>query len=334
MNYNRRKFIQNSLATSIGIPLLAQNIWANSLPNNQDIKISLQCFSFAGKLLNGKMDILDFPKQVRENFNLSAAEYWNVPLMQKRKDPKFIQELNKRTADYGLENTIMLVDLFDVETRVSKSICDLNPKKRLEAIEEHKEWLEVAKSIGCNSIRVNLWSEGMTATEVKDISEESLNALLEYSSSLDLSIVIENHGGFTSDASWLVDLIRRINHPNLGTLPDFGSLNFCLEKASSNDKGVFNTECVKYYDKYKGVEEMLPFAKGISAKATHFDSNGEELSTDFKKMLDLIKLSSFKGYIAIEYEGSIMEMYGKNPSDFLPSNEGIVATKDLIEKYL
>lgn len=334
MNYGRRKFIHNSLVTSIGVPLLTQNLWANSLLGEQDIKISLQCFSFASKLLSGKMDILDFPKRVREDFNLQAAEYWNIPLAQKRRDPNFIRELNKRTADYGLENTIMLVDLYDLTTRQSKSICDRDPKKRTEAIEEHKKWIDVAKSIGCSGIRVNLWSEGMSSDEVKKISEEALNRLLEYSSPLGLSIIIENHGGFTSDAGWLVDLIKQVNHPSLGTLPDFGSLNFCVEKAPSDGKGNFNTDCIQYYDKYKGVKEMLPFAKGISAKSTRFDSNGEDINTDFKRMLKLIKASSFKGYIAIEYEGSMMQIYGKNPSDFLPSDQGIRATKALIEKYL
>ena len=115
------------------------------------------------------MSILEFPKFVREDFNLEAAEYWNLPLIQRRCDPKFIKELNQRTSDFGLENTILLVDLIDPKTRESRSICAADPKTRTQAVEEHKEWIDVAKSIGCSSIRVNLWSEGMSATEVKKL---------------------------------------------------------------------------------------------------------------------------------------------------------------------
>ena len=225
-------------------------------------------------------------------------------------------------------------DLFDLKTRESKSICDKDPKIRNEAIEEHKEWIDVAKSIGCSSIRVNLWSEGMSAEEVKNISEEGLGKLLEYSSTLDMSIVIENHGGFTSDAAWLVDLMKSINHPNLGTLPDFGTLNFCIERAQPREEEMYSPNCLNQYDKYKGVEEMLPYAKGISAKSINFDNNGNETNTDFERMIKLIKSSSFEGYMAIEYEGALMQMFGRDPSDYLSSNDGILATKKLIEKYI
>ena len=334
MNQDRRKFIQNTLALSLGISFISHELWSHSQFLNDKIKISLQCVSFANTLMNGKMSILEFPRVVREDFNIQGAEYWNIPMIQKRRDSKFIKELNKKTSDYGLENTLMLVDLFDLKTRESKSICDKDPKIRNEAIEEHKEWIDVAKSIGCSSIRVNLWSEGMSAEEVKNISVEGLGKLLEYSSTLDMSIVIENHGGFTSDGAWLVDLMKSINHPNLGTLPDFGTLNFCVERAQPREEEMYSPNCLNQYDKYKGVEEMLPYAKGISAKSINFDNNGNETNTDFERMIKLIKSSSFEGYMAIEYEGALMQMFGRDPSDYLSSNDGILATKKLIEKYI
>ena len=334
MNQDRRKFIQKTLTLSLGMPFISHELWSHSQFLNDKIKISLQCVSFANTLMNGKMSILEFPRVVREDFNIQGAEYWNIPMIQKRRDSKFIKELNKKTSDYGLENTLMLVDLFDLKTRESKSICDKDPKIRNEAIEEHKEWIDVAKSIGCSSIRVNLWSKGMSAEEVKNISEEGLGKLLEYSSTLDMSIVIENHGGFTSDGAWLVDLMKSINHPNLGTLPDFGTLNFCIERAQPRKEEMYSPNCLNQYDKYKGVEEMLPYAKGISAKSINFDNNGNETNTDFERMIKLIKSSSFEGYMAIEYEGALMQMFGRDPSDYLSSNDGILATKKLIERYI
>ena len=335
MIINRRKFVKKTLAAASIAPFFSNNLLSNLNLIEKDIKISLQCVSFANKLMSGEMSILDFPKIVRDDFDIEAAEYWNIPFLKKRSDSNFIKEMNKRTSDNGLKNTIMLVDLFDLKKRESKSISHLDKSKRIEAIEEHKRWIEFAKSIGCESIRLNLWTKEKDPLEVKKVSQEGLNQLLEYSTKMNMSIVIENHGGFTSDAGWLVDLIQSVNHPRLGTLPDFGTLNFCIERAQSNNpKQIYSNQCINQYDKYKGVEQMLPYAKGISAKSISFKENGEEENTDFGRMIDLIKSYSFKGYMSIEYEGALMVMFGRDSSDYLSSHEGIKATKKLIEKHL
>lgn len=334
MDHKRRNFIQTTIAASLGIPLIGSNLISDSLLKDQKIKISLQCYSFASSFFTKKMNIIDFPKIVREDFNIEAAEYWNRPMVEKRRDSNFIREFNKRTNDYGLKNTFMLVDLINFQTGESKSLCSRDKIERNIAIEEHKEWIEFSKTIGCKGIRVNLWSDNMTSSEVKSISQDSLGELLEFSNKINMSIVIENHGGYTSDAKWLIDLIKSINHPKLGTLPDFGTRNFCIKTAPKTESGIFGSQCVDQYDKYKGVKEMLPYAKGISAKSHTFNNDGEEMSTDYKKMINLIKASGFNEYIAIEYEGAIMALYGKGNSKFLSSHEGILATKKLIEKYI
>ena len=334
MNNKRRNFIQTTIAASLGIPFMGSDLFSDSLLSNQKIRISLQCYSFASSLFTKKMNIIDFPKIVRENFNIEAAEYWNSPMIDKRKDLNFIRELKMRTNDYGIENTFMLVDLINYQTGESKSLCSNDKIERGIAIEEHKQWIEFSKSIGCKGIRVNLWSDKMTASEVKSISEDSLGELLEFSNKIDMSIMIENHGGYTSDAKWLINLIKSIDHPKLGTLPDFGTRNFCIKTAPKSESEIFGSKCVNQYDKYIGVEEMLPYAMGISAKSHSFKNDGEEISTDYKKMINLIKASTFKGYIAIEYEGAIMGLYGKDSSEYLSPTEGVLATKKLIEKYI
>lgn len=338
MKVNRRTFLKNSLQSTAGLMLapafLGSALWGQGSGLANKIKISLQCYSFGPELLTGKFDILDFPRRVREDFDLGGAEYWNIPMMAKRKNPQFLQEIQKRTADYGLENTLMLVDLINLKDRSKTlSLCGKDSAKRALAVEAHKEWIDVAKTIGCSAIRVNLRSQEMTADEVSKVSEESLLKLLEYSSERNLSIVIENHGGYTSDAQWLVALMQKINHPNLGTLPDFGTSNFCVEKTPIKEGEFFASGCLTQYDKYQGVEEMLPYAKGISAKTRDFDPEGEELETDFKRMINLIKAASFEGYMAIEYEGGMINRFGGS-GKYLAPKEGILATKALIEKYL
>ena len=338
LGYNRRKFFQKGFQASLGVlameSLYPMNIIGDNPEKSEKIKISIQSYSYGSSLLNGNMNILDFPKIVREEFGLDGAEYWNIPLLKKRKNKSFLGEIRKRTKDYGINNTLMLVDFFSSEKgKPPLSLCSNSAKERYNAIDAHKEWLDIASEIGCHGIRVNLRSQKMSASEVAKVSQESLTKLLEFSSKQGLSIVIENHGGYTSDAKWVVALMKKINNKFLGTLPDFGTSNFCVRRKPLQNEDYFSSECIHQYDKYQGVEELLPYAKGISAKSRQFDNLGEETETDYSKMMSLIKKSDFEGYMAIEYEGSVMEMYGYD-GNFLSSNEGILATKSLIQKYL
>ena len=334
MNQNRRKFITNifksTAAISLSSSLLNNSLFANYL--SKKLKISLQCFSFASEFYKGKFDLSNFSKIVRETYNLDGAEFWSIPFMGKEKNSIFLNELRQKSNDYGIKNTIILVDLLDMQTmKQGNSLASIDKKERNQAVEDHKPWIDAAKSIGCDSIRINLWSDA-SKQDVTKVSLESISKLLEYSSDKNISIVIENHGGYTGDAKWLVNLIKKINNKNLGTLPDFGTLNFCIKRDLS-DTEIFSSKCLNQYDKYLGVKELLPFAKGISAKSTQFDLKGNETATNFKKMLRLIKKSNFEGYMSIEYEGAIRDTFSQK-NNHLSTHDGILATKKLLEKYI
>ena len=332
MKQNRRKFINDifkgTAAISLSSPLLNNDLFANYV--SKKLKISLQCFSFASEFYKGNFDLSNFSKIVRETYNLDGAEFWSIPFMGKEKNSNFLNELRQKSDDYGVKNTIILVDLLDMQTmKQGNSLASIDKKERNQAIEDHKPWIDAAKSIGCDSIRINLWSDA-SKEEVMKVSIESISKLLEYSSDKNISIVIENHGGHTGDAKWLVNLIKKINNKNLGTLPDFGTLNFCVKRDLNLD---FTAKCFSQYDKYLGVKELLPYAKGISAKSTQFDLKGNETTTNFKKMVRLIKKSNFEGYISIEYEGAIRDTFAKQ-KNHLSTHDGILATKKLLEKYI
>ena len=332
MKQNRRKFINDmfkgTAAISLSSPLLNNNLFANYISNK--LKISLQCFSFASEFYKGNFNLSNFSKIVRETYNLDGAEFWSIPFIGKEKNSSFLNELRQKSNDYGIKNTIILVDLLDMQTmKQGNSLASIDKKERNQAIEDHKPWIDAAKSIECDSIRINLWSDA-NKEEVMKVSVESISKLLEYSSDKNISIVIENHGGHTGDAKWLVNLVNKINNKNLGTLPDFGTLNFCVKRDLNLN---FSAKCFSQYDKYLGVKELLPYAKGISAKSTQFDLKGNETTTNFKKMLRLIKKSNFEGYISIEYEGAIRDTFSQK-NNHLSTHEGILATKKLLEKYI
>ena len=190
-------------------------------------------------------------------------------------------------------------------------------KKRLKAVDNHRKWLDAARLLGCKTVRVNLHGKG-DPDDKKIASIDSLGRLGDMGQAMNLNIVVENHGSESSKGFWMADVMRQVNMPNVGTLPDFG--NFCI----SHPWGTTQGECKDAYDRYKGIEEMLPFAKGaVSAKSYDFDANGEQPLIDYERLITLVKNVGFKGYIGIEFEGF-------NQSE----EEGIRRTKALLARYL
>ena len=330
-NYSRRKFLFSSLAIS-SLPTFQSEILASIFKKNK-IDLALQIYSFAPLLFQNKLDILKFPEMIREKYKINGAEYWSIAFMGKENDTNFIKDLKKRSLDQNVENLIIPVDNIDINTMENgPSLASSKKNEREKSIDFHKKWIDVASEIGCHSIRVNLRSDESNSDKILDNSSESISKLINHSSSQGVSIVVENHGGITGDADWLVSLMTKINNNYVGTLPDFGSYNFCVKRGELNFEGLTG-ECENQYDKYKGVKKLLPFAKGISAKSHEFNSMGEETSTDFSRMMDIISSSTYEGYITIEYEGAMMKMFG-GKGDYLDPHDGVQATKSLIKKYI
>ena len=259
-------------------------------------KISLAQWSLHKALFKGQIDNLDFPRESKRTYGIDAVEYVNQFFKDKAKDYDYLAQLNQRAADEGVTNVLIMCDRLGY-------LGDPDEKARTEAIENHFPWVEAAKRLGCHSIRVNADSKG-SSDEQKKLAVDGLSRLAEYAAQLEINVIIENHGKknpLTTDGTWLADVIKQIDLPNAGTLPDFG--NFYD------------------YDRYQGVEDLMPYAKGVSAKSYDFDENGDETKIDFRRMLKLVLDAGYHGYVGVEYEG-------KNISE----SDGIKATKLLLEK--
>jgi sugar phosphate isomerase/epimerase len=272
-------------------------------PNELFFKISLAEWSLHKTLFDGKLDNLDFPAKAKNDFGISAVEYVNQFFKDKAKDQAYLADLKKRCDDNGVTSVLIMID-------GEGGLGDVNKTKRTVAVENHKKWVDAAKFLGCHSIRVNAYGEG-AREEVAKAATDGLRTLSEFAKASDINIIVENHGGYSSDGQWLSQVITNTQIPNCGTLPDFG--NFCIVRD--------NDTCKEWYDRYKGIEEMMPFAKGVSAKANNFDAQGNCVETDYTKMLPIVKKAGYTGYIGIEYEG-----------DKLSEDEGIRATKALLER--
>jgi len=328
---SRRKFLKNTFSV-FSTTLLAPNLFAKKIDKSK-MDIGLQMYSFAPLIMQGKFDLLGFPDLVKNTYGINGAEYWSIPFMGRENDRDFLNDIKRRSDDNGVDNLIILVDDIDIKTMQSgPSLASSNKNDRDTAIDYHKKWVDVAKNIGCHSIRINLRSEEENDQKILENSSESISRLIEFSNQDNISIVIENHGGITGDADWLVSLMENVDSKHLGTLPDFGTYNFCIKRGNLNFQSL-SENCEDQYDKYLGVKKLMPYAKGVSAKSHEFDKDGEELSTNYSRMIKIISESNYKGYITIEYEGAMKGMFG-GEGTYLSPHEGILATKKLINKYL
>jgi sugar phosphate isomerase/epimerase len=325
MNTNRRDFIKKAALGAAGLGLAAalpEYLYAGT---NKDMffKLAISQFSFASQFWTKQLDPLDFATKSKE-LGISGLDYCSMFFADKAKDQQYLGELKKRAADNGSYNLRIMIDGEGV-------LGDLNDTTRLKAVENHYKWMDAAATIGCPMIRVNVEGEGAPA-DVAKAAVDSLGKLIEYGSKQNIDVIVENHVGISCNAAWLAGVMKQVNSKHCGTLADFG--NFCINrtKPGTNDiAGYMKTKCLEEYDRYKGIEELMPFAKGVHAKTHVFDASGNDTETDFYKMFKIIKNSGFNGWVSIEYEGGLFKMYTKD-SKYLDDYAGVAATKKLVEK--
>ena len=245
-------------------------------------KISLAEWSLNPLLFGGKMDNLDFAPQARAH-GIEAVEYVNQFFMDKGEDKAYIREMKNRADGEGVRSLLIMCDR-------EGNLGDPEEAKRLQAVENHYKWVQAAQMLGCHSIRVNGYSEGSKEEQMKLVAD-GLHRLCTYADDYAINVIIENHGGFSSNGKWLAATIEAADHPRAGTLPDFG--NFRLSGG--------NGEPVQSYDSYRGVQELMPFAKGVSVKTTVFDDSGNQHPLDYDRMLRIVLDSGFRGHCGIEH---------------------------------
>jgi L-ribulose-5-phosphate 3-epimerase len=269
-----------------------------SPPDAQTFKISLAEWSLHRTLFEGKLNHLDFPKVAKQDYGIDAIELVNQFFMDKAKDQTYLDDFKKRASDLGVSILLIMCDNEGM-------LGDPDESKRKQAVENHYKWADAAKFFGCHSIRVNAFGQGTPQEQMERVTE-SLRRIGEFCAKLSLNVLVENHGGLSSNAEWLVSVVKKVGLPNFGTLPDLG--NFKVDE---------HTE----YDRYKGVSEMMPYAKAVSAKSMNFDEQGNETWVDYRRMMKIVLDAGYRGYVGIEYSG-----------DKLSEPEGIRATKRLLEK--
>jgi sugar phosphate isomerase/epimerase len=300
---NRRQFIQTSGTVIAGwsvAGLTGCATWGSG--RKPWFEISLAEWSLHRSIRNEKkLTNLEFPRVAKQEFGINAIEYVNQFFMDKARDVAYLKELKSVCEGEGVRSVLIMCD-------GEGNLGDALEERRQKAVTNHHKWAEAAKFLGCHSIRVNAATGNVGSFEEQQKrAADGLARLGEYCAQLGLNAIVENHGGLSSHGAWLAGVMRMVNQPNVGTLPDFG--NFFINRLTNEQ-----------YDRYQGTEELMPFAKGVSAKSHDFDEAGNEKNTDYRRMLKIVKKAGYRGYVGIEYEGSGLNEY-----------DGIRATKKLLE---
>ncbi len=304
----RRTFIRHTALAAAGFALLPSSSIFAAEEKQFDFKISLAEWSLHKALFSGQMTNLDFPEVARKQYDIDAVEYVNQFFKDKARDIPYLNELKQRCSDNGVTSVLIMVDQ-------EGPLADKDDVLRNKAVENHYKWIEASKHLGGHAIRVNLHGDS-NAEEWHVAAVKSLTNLAMFADTMDMTILAENHGTWSSNAAMLAKVIKEVNHKRCRTMVDFA--NFCVHREKGD---LWESPCVEWYDKYKGVQELMPYAKGVSAKTFDFTATGEESNSDFTRMLKLVKASPYRGYIGIEYEG-----------ERLSEDEGIRASKKLLER--
>jgi sugar phosphate isomerase/epimerase len=324
---NRRKFVRNTTAAGMGLSLLG--IYGckpekKATPEENEgemgtaepfFKLSLAQWSVHRMIWDGYLDPYDFASKAFE-WGFSGLEYvsqlYDKELKAANYSPDamaaFVERSNAEAEKYGLDNVLIMID-------GQGDLATSDADERKKAVENHYKWVDAARAMGCHAIRVNLSGSTEAETWLAN-SVDGLTQLATYAAEKGINILVENHGGLSSNGAMLARVMSEVEMDNCGTLPDFG--NFCIRR---NDPADYGSGCAEMYDIYQGVKELMPHAKAVSAKSHNFDQDGNETEIDYTQMLQIVKDARYTGYIGVEYEGNI-----------LGEKEGILATKALMLK--
>lgn len=298
---NRRTFLHRAAgaaAASIAPAALSRAVQSGTEP---EFRISLAQWSLHRTIRGGKLDPMEFPHAARRRYGLDAVEYVNQFYMDKKSQGDYWRELKRRCDDVEVKSLLIMCD-------GEGALGDADDARRTTAIEKHFAWVEIARQLGCHSVRVNAESTG-SAEEQRRLAADGLRRLAEFAAERDIHVLVENHGGLSSNGAWLASVMRAVDHPRCGTLPDFG--NFLIGRRADGTE--------EWYDRYQGVKELMPFARAVSAKSHDFDADGNETRTDYRRMMGLVLAAGYRGHVGIEYEG-----------ERLSEDAGIQATRDLL----
>jgi hydroxypyruvate isomerase len=231
--------------------------------------ISLAQWALVEEIRAGIWTNLDFPRVAREEFGLNGIEFVNTLFAAPTET--YLKQLKQNADTYGVEMVLIMVD-------EEGDGCASTKEGRKEFEIFHRKWVDIAHYLGCHAIRTNCRGEvGIDYKEALEWAAESYHMLLDYAAPSGVKILIENHGGVSNDPEWMIELMKKVDHPLFGIYPDW--------REPRSD-----------FDNLAYLEKTLPYAKGMSYR----NQPSEELTA---KMIRLCMEKGYHGWYGIESKG-------------------------------
>lgn len=231
--------------------------------------ISLAQWALVDEHRNGKIKTLDLPRIARKDFGLNGIELVNT--LMEVPTQKYLDLLKEEAAMHKIKFVLIMVD-------DEGDGCSSTSKSRKQFVINHQKWIDIAKYLGCKAIRTNCRGEQKTKpSEGLKWAIESYSHLLEYAEKANMEVLIENHGGLSNNANWMVQLFERVDHSLFGSYPDW-------------------REPSKDFDNHEYLKKVIPYAGGMSYR----NQPTEELTA---VMIQTCKEEGYKGWYGIESSG-------------------------------
>jgi len=271
-NITRRNFLEKSLVASaagVVMPSVIGSTLSGATPRLIKDDISLAQWALVNEIREGKWETLDFARIAREDFGLNGIEFVNtlfdVPT------ESYLNRLKRNASDQGVTMVLIMVDS-------EGDGCSPTKEQRRQFEINHRKWIDIASYLGCKAIRTNCRGPAdVSKEEALKYSTETYQMMMEYAVPAKISVLIENHGGVSNDADWMVSLMKEVNNLYFGSYPDW---------RQPSDS----------FDNVDYLLKMLPYAGGMSYR----NQPTEELTA---KMIRLSKDSGYRGWYGIESSG-------------------------------
>jgi sugar phosphate isomerase/epimerase len=164
---------------------------------------------------------------------------------------------------------------------IGTNMCQPDPTKRAAEIDKIKKWLEATELLGASHLRVFGGEVPQGATDEHGIQwvVETMKPACDYAAAKGITLGIESHGGITSKAANIIEILRRVDSPYAGCNLDISNFQ---------------------EDPYTQIEACVPYATHTHIR----DFYGQaRRPLDLERVWNLFAQGGYKGFTSAEYEG-------------------------------
>jgi len=271
----RRDFLKTAGLAAASLPLSgtmlegqAAEVIKNT-PGHPRLLSGCCAYSYRKYLQNGPMTMEDFILAAVE-LEIEGVDMTTYYL--KSTEPSYLLGLRRLAFRNGVPFS---------GAAIGTNMCQPDPGKRAAEIEKIKTWLEATELLGASHLRVFGGEVPQGASDEQGIQwvVETMKPACDFAATKGITLGIESHGGITSKAANIVEILRRVDSPFAGCNLDISNFQ---------------------EDPYTQIEACIPYATHTHIR----DFYGQARKPlDLEQVWKLFAQGGYKGFTSAEYEG-------------------------------